>query len=88
MLSFEPDGGAAAAVGPRFGRLTSPPCAPSLRGPGTLIARPAAISHAGWRPTSGAGRASPIGLIRLSVGLESTQDLIDDLAAGLAAALG
>jgi cystathionine beta-lyase/cystathionine gamma-synthase len=82
MLSFELDGGAAAAD-QLFGRLTIPLCAPSLGGPETLITRPATTSHAGMAPEIRLRQGITDGLIRLSVGLESTQDLIDDFAAAL-----
>jgi cystathionine beta-lyase/cystathionine gamma-synthase len=82
MLSFELDGGVAAAD-PLFGRLTLPLSAPSLGGPETLITRPATTSHAGLAPEVRHRQGITDGLIRLSVGLESTQDLIDDFAAAL-----
>jgi cystathionine beta-lyase/cystathionine gamma-synthase len=82
MLSFELDGGAAAAD-QLFGRLTVPLCAPSLGGPETLVTRPATTSHAGLAPEARHRQGITDGLIRMSVGLESTQDLIDDLAAAL-----
>ncbi|HEX8110061.1 MAG TPA: aminotransferase class I/II-fold pyridoxal phosphate-dependent enzyme [Kofleriaceae bacterium] len=82
MLSFELDGGAAAAD-QLFGRLTHPLSAPSLGGPETLITRPATTSHAGLAPEVRRRQGITDGLIRLSVGLESTQDLIDDFAAAL-----
>lgn len=82
MLSFELDGGAAAAD-QLFSRLTLPLSAPSLGGPETLITRPATISHAGLAPEVRRRQGITDGLIRLSVGLESTQDLIDDFAAAL-----
>jgi cystathionine beta-lyase/cystathionine gamma-synthase len=82
MLSFELDGGVAAAD-QLFGRLTLPLSAPSLGGPETLITRPATTSHAGLTPEVRHRQGITDGLIRLSVGLESTQDLIDDFAAAL-----
>jgi cystathionine beta-lyase/cystathionine gamma-synthase len=82
MLSFEIEGGAAAAD-QLFRRLTLPLSAPSLGGPETLITRPATTSHAGLAPEVRHRQGITDGLIRLSVGLESTQDLIDDFAAAL-----
>jgi cystathionine beta-lyase/cystathionine gamma-synthase len=82
MLSFELDGGAAAAD-QLFRRLILPLSAPSLGGPETLITRPATTSHAGMSPDVRHRQGITDGLIRLSVGLESTQDLIDDFAAAL-----
>lgn len=82
MLSFELDGGAPAAD-QLFGRLTVLLCAPSLGGPETLITRPATTSHAGMAPEVRRRQGITDGLIRLSVGLESTQDLIGDFTAAL-----
>ncbi len=82
LLSFELTGGAAAAE-QMFRRLTLPLVAPSLGGPETLITRPATTSHAGLPADIRRRQGITDGLIRLSVGLESTQDLIDDFAAAL-----
>ncbi|TMQ07847.1 MAG: aminotransferase class I/II-fold pyridoxal phosphate-dependent enzyme [Deltaproteobacteria bacterium] len=60
-----------------------PLVAPSLGGPETLITRPATTSHAGLPADIRRRQGITDGLIRLSVGLESTQDLIDDFAAAL-----
>lgn len=78
MLSFEIKGEVAAAD--RFIANTClPVSAPSLGGVETLITRPATTSHSGmsYAERSAAGIAD--GLIRLSVGLEATEDLIKDL---------
>jgi cystathionine beta-lyase/cystathionine gamma-synthase len=82
LLSFELAGGVAAAE-QMFRRLTLPIVAPSLGGPETLITRPATTSHAGLPADVRHRQGITDGLIRLSVGLESTQDLIDDFAAAL-----
>jgi cystathionine beta-lyase/cystathionine gamma-synthase len=82
LLSFELTGGVAAAD-QLFGRLTLPITAPSLGGPETLITRPATTSHAGLAPDVRRRQGISDGLIRLSVGLEATQDLIEDFAAAL-----
>jgi cystathionine beta-lyase/cystathionine gamma-synthase len=82
LLSFELTGGVAAADA-MIRRLTIPLSAPSLGGPETLITRPAQTSHAGMPAESRHRQGITDGLIRLSVGLESTQDLIDDFAAAL-----
>jgi cystathionine beta-lyase/cystathionine gamma-synthase len=66
-----------------FQRLELPICAPSLGGPETLITRPATTSHAGLSADVRRRQRITDGLVRLSVGLESTQDLIDDFAAAL-----
>ena len=58
--------------------------APSLGGPETLVTRPAATSHTSLSPHERAALGIPDGLIRVSVGLEDTDDVIDDFAAALA----
>jgi cystathionine beta-lyase/cystathionine gamma-synthase len=83
LLAFELTGGIA-AVERMFGRLTLPMSAPSLGGPETLITRPATTSHAGLSPDDRKRQGTTDGLVRLSVGLGSTQDLIDAPAAALA----
>jgi cystathionine beta-lyase/cystathionine gamma-synthase len=82
MLSFDLKGGAAAAER-LFGRLTLPIVAPSLGGVETLITRPAITSHAGL--TAGERHALGIsdGLVRVSVGIENTGDLIQDFEEAL-----
>ncbi|MBM4255848.1 MAG: aminotransferase class I/II-fold pyridoxal phosphate-dependent enzyme [Deltaproteobacteria bacterium] len=77
MLSFELRGGAAAAE--RFMRkVTLPIIAPSLGGVETLMTRPATTSHAGLSTEDRRRLGITDGLIRLSVGIEATEDLIDD----------
>jgi cystathionine beta-lyase/cystathionine gamma-synthase len=83
LLAFELAGGVAAAE-QMFTRLALPLSAPSLGGPETLITRPSTTSHAGLSPDVRKRQGITDGLVRLSVGLESTQDLIDDFAAALA----
>ena len=78
MISFELAGGAAAAD--RFmERTTVPIVAPSLGGPESLLTRPAITSHAGMSPDERRKAGISDGLIRMSVGLESTGEIIDDL---------
>jgi cystathionine beta-lyase/cystathionine gamma-synthase len=83
VLSFELTDGLP-AVERMFQRLQLPICAPSLGGAETLITRPATTSHAGLPADVRRRQGITDGLVRLSVGLESTQDLIDDFAAALA----
>jgi cystathionine beta-lyase/cystathionine gamma-synthase len=64
-------------------RLTLPICAPSLGGPESLITRPATTSHAGVPRAERERLGIPDTLIRLSIGLEDTDDLISDLAQAL-----
>ncbi len=82
MLSFELQGDVARAD--RFmQRLALPIIAPSLGGVETLITRPATTSHAGMPPTERAAHGISDRLIRLSVGIEATEDLIADLSQAL-----
>src|SRR5262249_38483422 len=82
LLAFPLTGGLPPAP-PVF---TPPPPAPSPPPPGrphTPVPRPATTSHAGLSADVRKRQGITDGLIRLSVGLESTQDLIDDFAAAL-----
>jgi cystathionine beta-lyase/cystathionine gamma-synthase len=82
VLSFELEGGVDAAD--RFiERATIPINAPSLGGVETLFMRPAITSHAGMSAMERARAGIGDGLIRLSVGLESSDDLIEDFDAAL-----
>jgi cystathionine beta-lyase/cystathionine gamma-synthase len=49
----------------------------------TLITRPATTSHAGMSPEDRAAVGITDDLIRLSVGIEDKQDLLDDFAEAL-----
>jgi len=78
MLSFEIDGDADMAD--RFIQHTTiPVCAPSLGGVETLITRPVTTSHSGLSPEEQRALGISDRLIRLSVGIEATDDLIEDL---------
>jgi cystathionine beta-lyase/cystathionine gamma-synthase len=84
MLSFELEGGVTAAD--RFiDHVTLPISAPSLGGVESLITRPATTSHSGMTPEERARAGIAEGLIRFSVGLEATEDLIEDFTRSLAA---
>jgi cystathionine beta-lyase/cystathionine gamma-synthase len=77
MLSFELKGGVEAAE--KFlGRVTIPVVAPSLGGVETLVTRPATTSHLGMDPEERRRGGIADGLIRLSVGIEATEDLVAD----------
>ena len=77
VLSFELKRGAAAAQ--RFIESTTLPIvAPSLGGVETLITLPMQTSHAGMSPADRNALGITDGLIRLSVGIEATEDLIED----------
>jgi cystathionine beta-lyase/cystathionine gamma-synthase len=82
VLSFELDGGVSAAERFIVG-ATIPISAPSLGGVETLITRPASTSHSGMSATQRAAAGISDGLIRLSVGLETCDDLIEDFTDAL-----
>ena len=85
MVSFELAGGAATAD--RFTKKTSLPIlAPSLGGPETLLTRPALTSHAGMPPEERRAAGIADGLIRMSVGFEAPEEIIEDLLQALDAA--
>ena len=84
LLSFRLTGGAAAADAfVEALRLVS--LAASLGGFSTLVCRPATMTHRGMPPEAQARAGITPDLLRLSIGLEDPQDLIADLARGLAA---
>jgi len=87
LLSFRLAGGAAAADA-FAGALRLVSLASSLGGFGTLVCRPATMTHRGMPPEAQARAGIHPDLLRLAVGLEDPRDLIDDLARGLAAASG
>ena len=84
MLSFEIKGDLE-RVESFLGRLRIPIVAPSLGGAETLVIRPAVTSHAGLSPEERAAVGISDTLVRLSVGLEATADLIEDLDEALRA---
>jgi cystathionine beta-lyase/cystathionine gamma-synthase len=78
VLSFELKG-AAARADQFTSRLRIPAVAPSLGGVQTLITRPASTSHAGVPEADRRRLGIADALLRLSVGIESTEELIEDL---------
>jgi cystathionine beta-lyase/cystathionine gamma-synthase len=77
MMSFEVQGGVAEAE--RFMHRTQlPVIAPSLGGVETLMTRPATTSHSGLSVADRRRLGISDSLIRLSIGLEATEDLIAD----------
>lgn len=58
--------------------------APSLGGPETLVCHPASTTHAGLDPDAQAALRIGPGTIRVSCGLESTHDVVNDFAQALA----
>jgi cystathionine beta-lyase/cystathionine gamma-synthase len=59
--------------------------APSLGGAESLVCEPRFTSHAALDAEARAAAGIPDGFLRLSIGLEDPDDLLDDLARGLAA---
>ena len=83
VMSFELTGGVQEAQ--RFiGRTTLATSAPSLGGVETLITRPATTSHSGIPAEDRQRLGISDRLIRLSVGIEATEDLIQDFDHALA----
>jgi cystathionine beta-lyase/cystathionine gamma-synthase len=84
MLSFELKGGAAAAQ--RFIESTTLPIiAPSLGGVETLLTLPVKTSHSGMSQEDRKALGITDGLIRMSVGIEATEDIIEDFEQALGA---
>ena len=84
MLSFELKGGVQAAE--RFMQNTTLPIiAPSLGGVEMLITRPATTSHSGMSPEDRQALGISDSLIRVSVGIEATEDIVEDFDQALKA---
>jgi Cys/Met metabolism PLP-dependent enzyme len=82
VLSFELKGPATRAD--EFAsRVTIPTVAPSVGGVHTLLTRPARTSHAGLSAAERARLGISDALLRLSVGIEATEDLLEDLRQAL-----
>ncbi len=82
MISFEPRGGVEKAE--RFmKRISIPIVAPSLGGVETLVTRPATTSHSGMAAEDRRRLGISDGLVRVSVGIEATEELIDDFDSAL-----
>jgi cystathionine beta-lyase/cystathionine gamma-synthase len=82
MLSFELEGGVEAAESLMKG-LRLAVVAPSLGGVETLITRPCLTSHAGMRPSARRALGISDELIRVSVGIEGEEDLLEDFRLAL-----
>lgn len=82
LLSFRPKGGVPAAD--QFLRTVKlAASAPSLGGPETLLTRPATTSHAGQSAEERAELGITDELVRVAVGLEAEEDLLEDFAQAL-----
>lgn len=82
MMSFDLRGGLDAAEA-FLRRVTLPIVAPSLGGVETLVIRPAITSHAGLTAEERERLGIRDGLVRVSVGIEAVEDLIEDFAQAL-----
>jgi len=82
MLSFELKGGVEAAE--RFiQNITLPIVAPSLGGTESLITRPVTTSHSGLSSEDLQKLGISDSLVRVSVGIEATEDIIEDFKQAL-----
>jgi cystathionine beta-lyase/cystathionine gamma-synthase len=82
VLSFELKGPAERAD-ELAGRVRIPAIAPSLGGVHTLLTRPATTSHSGLSREDRVRLGISDGLLRLSVGIEATEDLLEDFGQAL-----
>jgi len=87
MLTFVLQGGLPAARA-FLSSLQVFALAESLGGVESLIEHPAIMTHASVPPATRAALGIDDGLIRVSVGIESAEDLLEDLERGFAAARG
>ena len=83
MISFRLADGTVAAAEALLAALRLPASAPSLGGVESLITRPAITSHAGMPADERARLGITEDLIRLSCGIEDTDDLVTDFATAL-----
>jgi cystathionine beta-lyase/cystathionine gamma-synthase len=84
VFSFELSGGLGAAEA-FMRRVRLPIIAPSLGGVETLITRPATTSHSGLAPEERRRLGISDSLIRVSVGIEATDEIIEDFDQALGA---
>ncbi len=84
MIGFEVEGGGRSA-GDFLSALELITLASSLGGFASLICKPASMTHRGMPPEAQAKAGIAPDPLRLSVGLEDSDDLIADLGRGLAA---
>jgi cystathionine gamma-synthase len=85
MVSVELEGGEA-AVRAFLDGLRCFTLAESLGGVESLVAHPATMTHAAMSPEARADAGIGDGLLRLSVGIEHADDLVEDIAGALARA--
>jgi methionine-gamma-lyase len=85
MISFELKGGLAAGEA-MLNRVRLMTLAVSLGNTDTLIQHPASMTHAGVPREERLKIGLTDGLVRLSVGIENVEDILDDLDQALQAA--
>jgi cystathionine beta-lyase/cystathionine gamma-synthase len=86
LLTFDLEGGLDAGV--RFVEAVRvAQLAPSLGGPETLVTHPASTTHVNLTAEELAANGIGPGTVRMSVGLEHVDDLIDDLSRALEVAI-
>ena len=83
MLSFDIKGGVE-AVKKLFDNLTLFTLAQSLGGVESLISHPPTMTHAGMEESARLEAGITDSLVRISVGIEDIEDILADLAHGLA----
>jgi cystathionine beta-lyase/cystathionine gamma-synthase len=83
MLAFSVAGGLAEALGV-LNRMQLATYAVSLGDLDTLVEHPGTMTHGNVDPATRARMGIPDNLIRVSVGVEDPQDLIDDFQQALA----
>jgi methionine-gamma-lyase len=82
MIAFEVKGGMEAGIGV-MNKLKLIQRAVSLGDAETLIQHPASMTHSTYTKEERAVHGISEGLIRLSIGLENVEDILDDLMGGL-----
>ena len=82
MIPFEVKGGKQAGIA-MLNRLHMIQRAVSLGDAESLIQHPASMTHSTYSPEERAAHGIGEGLLRLSVGLESVKDILDDLLGAL-----
>ncbi|MEM9271320.1 MAG: PLP-dependent transferase, partial [Pseudomonadota bacterium] len=83
MIAFEMVGGIAAGRN-LMNRLHMIQRAVSLGDAETLIQHPASMTHSTYSPEERAAHGISDGLVRLSIGLEDTSDILADLSQAMA----
>ncbi len=82
MIAFELKGGMQAGI-ETMNRLTLITRAVSLGDAETLVQHPASMTHSTYTPEERAAHGISEGLVRLSIGLEGVDNVLDDLAQAL-----